>query len=437
MILKTEVNTHSHILLAVMVFHAILATTTLGQMPVTKVVVAKAEMRDLPATATLVGTINAVRRSRIGAQTGGIVVDMPVRQGDRVEAGQLLCRLNDDLISYELAAARAKLDSLKAWHEELVAGTREEVLARLKARVVEAQALRRRWGYERERMQRLYADTKAGSQKELYDAEAEYLAAQQRELAAKATYDEAKKGPRAEEVARAAYDVAEQQAIALRLETAQGKTRIQAPFAGFVVERVVEVGEWVSPGGQVVELADLSTVLVRVNVPESALAYCKVGEPVRVKVDAVGLTFVGKIKHVIPSADKATRTFPIDIELDNPSSASKPTKLSAKTGIQRTLAAGMFARVTVPTGPQRKAIAVPKDAIVDRRGTSYVAMVVPGERGMMGIPLPVTLGADMGGWVAITSGNVREGMAIIVRGNERIGFPQPVEIVDENGSPIK
>jgi len=92
----------------------------------------------------------------------------------------------------------------------------------------------------------------------------------------------------------------------------------------------------------------------------------------------------------------------------------------------------------VPAGPRRQAVAVPKDAVVERRGTHYVAMVAPGERGtLMGIPMPVTIGSDIGGWVAITSPNVRPGMRLAVRGNELILFPQPVEIVDEMGSPVK
>jgi len=402
---------------------AAFSVSAFAQMPTTRVVVVEAQMRELPATVTLVGTVGAVVRSRVGSEVAGIVINMPVRQGDRVELGQLLCKLNDDVLSHQLAEAKARLGALKARHEELLAGTREETLARLKALVAEAEAIRQRWGFEKERVLRLYADAEAGSQKEVYDTQAEFLAARQRENAARAAYDEAVAGPRPEVIARAAYEVAEQQAAVQRLESELSKTEIRAPFAGYVVNRVVEVGEWVGCGDEVVELADLSTVLVRVDVPEAAVAYCKVGEPARVKVDALQRTFQGVIKHRIPLADEVARTFPVEVELDN---------------ADQMLAAGMFARVTVPAGPRRQAVAVPKDAVVERRGTHYVAMVAPGERGtLMGIPMPVTIGSDIGGWVAITSPNVRPGMRLAVRGNELILFPQPVEIVDEMGSPVK
>ncbi len=388
----------------------------------TRVVVAETQVRDMPATATLVGSVDAVRRSRVGAEVGGIVVEMPVRQGDAVTAGDLICRLDDELVRFQLDEARARLGSLKAVHEELVTGTRPEVLARLEAIVAEAEARRQRWAYEVERVRRLYSDKEAGSQKEVYDAEAELASAVHLKAAAEANYEEAKNGPRREEIARAAYDVAEQESVVQRLERELRKTRILAPFDGYVVRRAVEVGEWVASGDEVVEIADLSTVLVRVYVPEFALAYCTEGTEAGVRIDALQRTYAGHIKHRIPLADATARTFPVEIEVDN---------------ADRHLAAGMFARATVPSGPDTKSVAVPRDAVTDRQGTSYIALVMPGERGLTAMPTPVAIGADAGGWVAIKSDNVPPGAQVVIRGNERIMFPEPVALVDELGRPIE
>ncbi len=93
----------------------------------------------------------------------------------------------------------------------------------------------------------------------------------------------------------------------------------------------------------------------------------------------------------------------------------------------------MFARCTVKTGPAGQAIAVPRDAVVHKEGTNHIWEVKPaGPQGMMAFPLTVTLGSEVGKWVAITSGNVLPGMQVVVRGNEQLmPFPAKVVVVEE------
>ena len=118
-------------------------------------------------------------------------------------------------------------------------------------------------------------------------------------------------GPRIQTIARAAFEVAAQQAVVDRIASDLAKATIRAPFGGHVVDRTVEVGEWLAAGGaQVVELVELTRVLVRVDAPESAMPYLMVGGQARVKLDALGRSVVGEIRHVIPQADPRARTFP-------------------------------------------------------------------------------------------------------------------------------
>ena len=93
----------------------------------------------------------------------------------------------------------------------------------------------------------------------------------------------------------------------------------------------------------------------------------------------------------------------------------------------------MFARATIPAGPQDMMLAVRKDALIDHRGTIQVAMIVPGEQGTMAIPTPVTLGANDGDWIAVTSGNVPPDAQVAIYGNEQLLFPQPVVVVGTRG----
>ncbi len=392
-----------------------------AQMPVTRVVVTEVQMREVPSSLTLVGTVNASRISKISSEIAGIVQKLPIRQGDEIETGRGICKLNDDAISLRLAEEQATLASLQARHDELLAGTRKEELRRLKALLDEASAEFDRWKFEMERIDKLY-ENKDSNHKEYFDTRADFIASERRMIAAQARYDEAVAGPRKEVIAQAAHTAAAQKAIVDRLLSDVAKTMIRAPFAGVVTQRFTEVGEWIPAGGPVVELADLQTVLVRIDAPESAFRYLAVGDKAHVFVDALRKSFTGTLKHIIPQADPNARTMPVEIEVENK---------------DRSLAVGMFARVTITAGPKENTVAVPKDAIVERDGIPYVALVIPAQQGFAGILQAVTVGSDIQNWIAVTSGNIKSGMQIITHGNERIlPFPTPIEIVDDHGTPV-
>ncbi|MCP4247999.1 MAG: efflux RND transporter periplasmic adaptor subunit [bacterium] len=379
-----------------------------------KVTVAEVELRPLPASATLVGTVRPLTRSVIGSEIAGLVEQMPAREGDFIRKGELLCKLRGDTIEFELAEARARHKALEA---EL-----------------------RRWEYELERIKRLYGGEDA-SAKEVYDAQA--------------SHDEAK------------YSAAAQGEVVGRLESDLTKTEIRAPFDGSVVQRFTEIGQWLNQGGDVVDLAILSSVLVRVDVPESALPYMKVGQPGSVLIEALGRRFEGRIRHVILQADPTARTFPVTVQVTNPGyqaraadaladsgdksatpteeTQGRPGDRSDSTGRHQgpeqpdLLAGGMFARVTLAVGPAVEVPAIPKDAVVTRDGVDYAAMVTPGreEGSLMAIPMPITTGADIGDWIAVTSGNLGPGMRVVTRGNENIMFPSPIVIVEYGNEPPK
>lgn len=385
-----------------------------AQPRVTRVVIAQSAPRQLQKTISLVGSVQPLRRSVIGSELAGRIREMPVRQGDFVHAGDVLCRLKDETLRFQHDEAVARQESLRAKLAELEAGTRKEDLDRLKAALDESAALEQKWTFEKQRLENLMEDSSA-SRKEYNDTMSEYLAARERHAMAKASYELGVAGPRKEVIAQARHDVAAQEAVVAKLTEDLERMQIKAPYDGFVTRRAAEVGEWLEVGGDVVELADISAVLVRVNVPENAIAFNTVGQPVRVLIDALADWFVGEVAHVIPQADENARSFPVEIRVDNS---------------ERKLFAGMFARAVVPAGPPMSVIAVPVDAIVQRDGVEYVALVVPGREGAkMGIPTPVTTGAQDAGWVAVTSGNVGPGMDVVIRGNEGIVFPMPVEIV--------
>lgn len=397
--------------------------SALAQPQTVKVSVATAQMIDAPDTVTLVGNVDAARVSRIASEIGGIVQEMPVRQGDRVEQGDTLCRLDAGALQWALSEARARSEALKAVHDELVAGTRMEDIAMLQAALDEAKANLERWKFEVERVEGLESG-RASNPKELSDARAEFAIAREKLAAAQAAYDRGVAGPRSYEIARAAHDWQAQQSLVKRLERDLEQSVIRAPFSGAIVERFVELGEWVGVGDQIVELVELDTMLVRVDAPESAFPYLTRGAVTRIIIDALDRSFEGRIKHVIPRAVENARTIPVEIEIDNE---------------QGRLADGMFARAIVRAGPSRSVVAVPKDAVVERGATFYIATIQRGQQGeLTGMLRPVTVGIGTDKWIEITSANVEPGTPVAVRGTERLApFPMPVQIVDELGRPAE
>ena len=188
------------------------------------------------------------------------------------------------------------------------------------------------------------------------------------------------------------------------------KKSVRAPFSGFVAKEHTQVGEWLPVGGTVVTLVDLGHIKISVDVPERYSVKILSGEAVRVVVGNISdEPFFGKVSAVLPEGDANARTFPAHVRLANPDFKIK---------------SAMEARVTFNLGTTKKALLVPKDAIV-RAGANRMVVVVDG-----GVAQPVNI--DVLGYydgnVAI-AGPVAPGVQVAIRGNERLMPGQPVQIV--------
>ena len=400
-------------------FGAILALTagSLQAQPprVPSVAVVPAEHRVVPVTVTLVGTTKPYTRSSIAAEVAGIVEAIPVIEGQRVEAGSLVCELRDDLRRMALEQAERRLGELQAQLAELEAGSRKEEIARAAAELAEAQAIEEKWRLELVRISSL-RERNSASDKEYNDTVAEEKAARQRTVRAKASYDLVVAGPRVEQIEQARYAVRAQEVAVRQLRYDLEQTRIRAPFCGEVTRRDTEVGQWLPAGGPVLELIELDRILVRVDVPESAVFALSPGDRITVIVEALDRTLEGTVERIVPQAEERARTFPVDILLDN--SAGR-------------LKSGMFVRAIVPAGPAVESIIVPRDAIIQRAGAHYVVIVAPPPQGQgqMAVPVPVRLGASLGSWVAVSATMLQPGVPVAIKGHDRVYGPQPVEPV--------
>lgn len=147
--------------------------------------------------------------------------------------------------------------------------------------------------------------------------EARALAAQ-RKLEYDAARKLARQGHRSEiqvAAARAQYEAA--LARVKQMEVALAHTEIRAPFAGLVVDRQVETGDYLMKGGICAEVMQLDPFLAVGEVPETEVERLTVGAPAEVRL-ASGRTIEGRIRFVAATANETTRTFRIEVEISDP-----------------------------------------------------------------------------------------------------------------------
>lgn len=303
----------------------------------------------------LPGSVLSRTVSLVASEIEGSVIEVRVREGDRVKEGQVLARLRTAPLDLRLRAATAE---------------RREAEARLK--------LAER-GLERARD--LFSSG-ALSQQQLDEAFYEVNAWQGR-------------------VEKLGADIAQ-------IELALERSSIRTPFAGVVVSRRTEVGEWIELGDPVAEILALDDLEVQVETPERYYDSLRPGAVVGVTFEALpGLEVSGRVSAIIPRADPQARTFPIKVRLPN---------VDARIG------AGMLAHVALPVGEEVRAIVVPKDAVVAQGASRYVYLL-NGDSNVSAVT--VKTGAGVGSWVVV-EGDVRPGHKVVTRGNERLRPGQPV-----------
>jgi multidrug efflux pump subunit AcrA (membrane-fusion protein) len=356
---------------------------------------------------TFVGTVEPRRRSLVASEVEGIVDEVRVDEGQQVQANETLVQLRQESLNLALQARRAASERARQELAELKNGTRPEVIEEARAAVREAEAELDRATREKQRQLGLNVRGVAALQVR-EDAETTFRVAQERLMRVKASYELAVRGPRAERIAQAEAQLLTAQAELARLQYDLNRTQVKAPFAGFVVHKRTEVGQWLARGDPVVTLIELNKAHITVPIPERYVSYVQVGTTAHVQFDAVPqATATGTVIRIIPQANES-RTFPVTVEVDNPDT---------------TIKSGFFARVTLPIGERHDALLVPKDAIVAQGPRLIVFAVRDGKA----VPVPIERSSFYEGWAVVT-GAVQPGEAVVIRGNERLRPGQPVQI---------
>jgi len=355
------------------------------------------------------GKIEPIHNFEAHAPIGTTVKRVLVKEGDHVKKGQLLVQLNDAEARNQAAKALSQVKNSEADVQAVqTGGTHEEVLT-LQAQLVKARADRDAAQRNLAALQRLQPSG-AATPGELKDAQAQYDTAD-----ANLKLLEQKQAARYSrpEVARVDAQNTEAQTAYSAAEDVLGQLNLKAPFDGTVYALPVREGNYLNPGDLILQEADLSKVLVRVFVDEPDVGRLAPGQKIEITWDALpGRVWTGQL-NATPSA----------VKLHGTRNVGEATSVIENSDLK--LLPNINIGATIVTLEDPNALAVPREAVRQDEGKSYVYQVVNDELQRRDVQtsisnltqVEVESGIDENSLVAIASTNskpLRSGLPVKV-----------------------
>lgn len=338
----------------------------------------------------LLGRVVAQVESAVASRVAGVVSTVNVSVGQSIEKDAVLARLDRGRLEIAETAATAALEEAGA------AVSVAEAQLKLAEQVSDRAArLRGSTAFSRSALE--------DSAQEVSEAASALARAEAARAAARAA------------LARVEYDLEH--------------VTVKAPFAGVVVSREAQPGQYINQGATVATVVDLQSLEIEIDAPAELIGGLNVGDAAPFRVGPAGpkeTTGEAVVRAIVPREDQETRT--------------RPVRLSADIGAFAELSApGASVTVYAPVGARREIIAAPKDALVQSGGGWMVFVAAlppppdpnaeaskgeappppPGRLFATATPKPVTIGAAAGDRIEIVAG-LEEGDLVVIRGNERL-----------------
>jgi HlyD family secretion protein len=340
----------------------------------------RALRQDLTQTVSANGEIKPKNFVNIGSNAFGRIVQMPVKEGDQVRAGQLLIRLEAIQTEADVRGAEAGLDASQAEIEGMSAQARsgQAAVNTARAEVARAEADLNRVQQAFNRAEQLSRDGLI-SREQLERAKSEFDVASAQVNASRARL--AQSQAQADQVTKQSDSLTirlnQQRAALTRARDQLSKTTILSPLEGIITNLPVHEGEIAivgvqnQPGTTLMTIADMSIITAEVQVDETDIVNLKLGQEAQIRVDALGenvlLGHVSEIGNTAltrgPSGNQAAnaqeaKNFKVVITLDNPPPELRP---------------GLSCTASIVTATRSKVLTIPIQAITVRE------FDVPGE----------------------------------------------------------
>jgi HlyD family secretion protein len=278
------------------------------------------------------GYVTAAHKIELASKVLGRVSWVGVEMGDKIQGGQVLVRLEDDEYAARVAQEQGLLDNAKAMLAQLQAGSRAEEIASEKAKLDQMQAQLNNAQLHLQRLKQLSA-TVSVSRQEIDDA-AELVA----EKAAQVDWQQqqyalSKIGPRKEQIDAQAATVRELEGGLALAKIDLDDTVIRAPMNATVLQRNVEVGEFVTTGfvgdhgakGYVLSIADLQDLRVELDISQNDFAKVASKQSCWIITDAYpDKKYQGIVDLISPEANRQKATIQVRVKVLNPDDLLKP-----------------------------------------------------------------------------------------------------------------
>ena len=358
--------------------------------PVRTLVVAAGEDA---STRIFPGRVEAAKQVELTFQVPGLLVNLPVREGQKVAEGDLIAQLRRDEFEARLGALRGQLDRARADLQALQAGARPEERLRLEAQLRSADATLSNARVDLDRATRLLR-SQTISRLEFDRAQTSYRVAAENREAARQTLDQSLTG-REEDILAKESEIAGLEAQVVEAGIQLADTTLRAPYEGVIAQRFVEQGQSVRAKQPVVKFQDVEEIEIAVDVPEAIMAsVVRAADITGLSAEfsaAPGRRFPVHVKEIAQRADPVTQTFTVRVAMKAPEGVN--------------ILPGMTATVSMTyrrAGILGERIFVPVSAVFKESTGEQVAWVV-GEDGVVS-RRPVRTGAIAGGEIEIVEG---------------------------------
>ena len=249
-----------------------------------------------------------IRQVQLAFHSTGRIRQISVQEGDRVKPGQLLAGLDPVRYQSALQQIEAEVAAQQQVVARLESGTRPQEIEEARSRVTAAEARLHETRITLARLQKLERQ-RGASKQQVDDALAADASAQANLNVALQVLDLAIQGPRAEDIAVAKASLRAKEAAAALARQELADTRIYAPTAGTIRDRILEPGDMAFPATPVLTLALTDPLWVRAYIPESDLGRISLGMKAIIKTDSFpDKDYQGWIGYISPTAEFTPKT---------------------------------------------------------------------------------------------------------------------------------
>lgn len=382
---------------------------------VVSVRVAKVEKQTIAAPVSATGTIFPRAQATVAAKISAQIRTMGLLKNQVVRAGQVIALLESRDLVAQRNEAIAALNQERANERSVTTGTIPQTNAQDQKALRDAQAKVRTASaiYER----RLVLYQKGGiSKKELEASQMDRTTAENELRLAEQTVALRTKAINPNDRALAAARVQAAQQRVATLDAQLSYATIRAPITGIVTDQFQYQGEFAAAGGKLVNIADISEVIVKAPFADTVVAQLKVGDPATVlPTDTTSEAMTGKVTLISRSNDPLNRTVEVWVTLGNGAGS---------------LRANGAAQVTAATLTKNDAVVVPASAVTLEASNANEGTVMVVDAGNVAHETRVTVGIRTPDKVEITEG-LQGGETVVIEGNYALPDGTKVEMSDK------